>query len=88
MSGAPAAQPVFYLWRSDVLKQYRPGHIIAVGSTVEDARERVRAGFEAWLKENREFWFDHEGKPFDECFEEDLKAALSNSIRISRSSPK
>jgi hypothetical protein len=75
MSGVPARPASFYLWRSEFLKQYAPGQIAATGTSVEEARAKVRSGFDAWLKEHREWWFNFEGKPFDSCDEETIQEA-------------
>ncbi len=45
-----------FVWRSDLLKNYASGHLIAVAHDVEQAREMIRAHFRAWVKENREWW--------------------------------
>jgi NOL1/NOP2/fmu family ribosome biogenesis protein len=51
-----------YHWRSELLQNYGDGWLIAVAATPEEAREKIRAGFEANDRERHEWdWhFDDE----------------------------
>jgi hypothetical protein len=37
-----------YVWRSDLLKNYSSGWLIAQGTSADEARVKLRAGFAAW----------------------------------------
>ena len=39
-----------YSWRSELLRNYGTGLLIAVAETPDGAREKIRAGFDAWDK--------------------------------------
>lgn len=45
-----------YLWRSDALKNYAPGHIIAVGDTAEAARTAALAQYATYDREQHWWW--------------------------------
>lgn len=46
-----------YRWRSSALKNYGDGHIIVLAGSPEEAREKARVAFQAWLRANREWLF-------------------------------
>ena len=48
-----------FRWESVLLKQYGKGHLITIAENPEKARDKLRAEFDAWAKENREWaWQD------------------------------
>lgn len=80
------AEPKIYRWDSNLLKQYSRGDLIALATSAEEAREKLRAGFDDWAKEHREYeWAEAHGlwgqeidtsglDELRETFEEDLAA--------------
>ncbi len=48
-----------YVWHSDYLKNYAPGHVIAMAASADEAREKIMAGFETHDRERYEWdWTD------------------------------
>lgn len=80
------AEPKIYRWDSDLLKQYSRGDLIALASSTEEARDKLRAGFNDWAREYRESeWAEAHGlwgedidtsglDKLRKTFEEDLAA--------------
>lgn len=54
-----------YSWRSEALKQYSSGWVVAHAETVDEARSKALEAFKAWLPEHRSWFFllDYEGVP-------------------------
>jgi len=51
-----------YRWSSKLLQGYGEGDLIAFASTAREARNKLRAGFDDWVKENREWaWANANG---------------------------
>ena len=51
-----------YRWHSELLRQYGQGDLIAVASSAREARDKLRAGFDAWAKEHRDYeWSEAHG---------------------------
>ena len=46
-----------YGWSSQALRNYSAGHILAIGTDVEDARRRARAQFSETIRERWD-WLD------------------------------
>jgi len=65
-----------YRWHSALLANYAPGDLIAVADSADEAREKLRAGFDTWVKEHREWVLYVE--PEDE--EQDGKTALRRKL--------
>lgn len=67
--------PRLFVWRSEAIQNYAPGHIAVVASSVEEARDIARAEFIGWLKANR-FWLVDEktGEPLDDDDKDDIAA--------------
>lgn len=52
-----------YRWDSKLLQRYTQGDLIAVAATAREAREKLRAGLDAWLKEHRGYeWSEAHGE--------------------------
>jgi len=42
---------MIYYWRSTLLKQWAEGHLLATAGTADEARAKIRAHFETWIKD-------------------------------------
>jgi hypothetical protein len=49
--------PRMFVWRSEALRNFRPGHIVVVASDIATARQQALKAELAWLRANRSWWF-------------------------------
>lgn len=56
---------MLYRWRSNALKNYSQGYLIAYAKSIEDAREFIRKEFTPWLIENHG-WLYKDDLPYDD----------------------
>lgn len=47
--------PKMFTWRSEALKQYAPGKLVVLAENVEEARLKIRAQIDPWIREHREW---------------------------------
>lgn len=63
-----------YQWRSDILKNYAQGYILAIGQSVEEARANALVAFEAFALSEWEWCF---GANADDQYK-----AIANDYRV------
>lgn len=44
-----------FVWRSEALKNYQSGHLIALAADADKARAKIRNQIEPWIREHREW---------------------------------
>lgn len=76
-----------YLWNSELLRQYSDGDLIAIAESVDHARQLLRAGLDAWIKENRAMeWYEafepYKGDEPDKTGYDRLVAKFERDISI------
>jgi hypothetical protein len=67
-----------FIWLSDLLKQYRPGHIIVLAPNEETARDLARAQFDTWLAEHRSWFNPNDPEDAEEI--EELRQKLERDL--------
>lgn len=53
-----------YRWDSELMRQYATGDMIAIAESADQARQLLRDGLDAWIKEHRSYEWSEAFEPF------------------------